>query len=170
MRAHVTMVFAWSDLIVWYLYSIASLRAYRLKKFAPLAKFFRWLFHSCKVVRLSLWNFSLKQSEVLFVSWRFYAQCRQALIVRNADISYRRVVKNFQKGGLFWKLETPANDLDPDFDQSLTRLRRFFCQTQMISPPQKKGLHWYWVGFSIQIHVIENSNFTHFQVQITSGP
>ena len=29
-------------------------------------------------------------------------------------------------GGLFWRLETIANDLDPDFDQSLIRLRRLF--------------------------------------------
>ena len=40
----------------------------------------------------------------------------------------RRVVRNSQwGGGLFWKLETTANNLDPDFHQSSTRLSRFFC-------------------------------------------
>ena len=34
--------------------------------------------------------------------------------------------QEFAMGGLFWELETTANDLDPDFDQSSIRLRRFF--------------------------------------------
>ena len=30
-------------------------------------------------------------------------------------------------GGLFWRLETTSNDLDPEFDRSSLRLSRFFC-------------------------------------------
>ena len=36
-------------------------------------------------------------------------------------------------GGLFWKLERTVNELDPNFHQSWIRLRRFFCQSQVIS-------------------------------------
>ena len=45
--------------------------AYRRKKFALLANFFRWQFYSCyarKVVRLGLRNFPLKQTKVTLVS------------------------------------------------------------------------------------------------------
>ena len=38
--------------------------------------------------------------------------------------------QDFEKGRLFWKLETTANELDPNFRQSWTRLRR---QNQVIS-------------------------------------
>ena len=31
-------------------------------------------------------------------------------------------------GGLFWRLKTISNDLDPDFDRSSIRLSRFFCR------------------------------------------
>ena len=51
----------------------------------------------------------------------------------------RRVARNSQSWrGLFWKLETTVNELDPNFHQSWIRLRRFFCQNQMISRKKKK--------------------------------
>ena len=40
-----------------------------------------------KVVRLGLRNFSLKQTKVTLVSWRFYAQCRPALKCLSNPIS-----------------------------------------------------------------------------------
>ena len=36
-------------------------------------------------------------------------------------------------GGLFWRLETKSKDLDPDFDWSSLKLRRFSAQIQVIS-------------------------------------
>ena len=41
--------------------------------------------------------------------------------------------QDFAKGRLFSKLETTVNELDPNFSQSWIRLRRFFCQNQVIS-------------------------------------
>ena len=49
-------------------------------------------------------------------------------------------------GGLFWKLEKTVNELDPNFHQSWIKLRRFFCQNQVIS--KKKGLLQNGNGFS----------------------
>ena len=64
----------------WNFTQIVSLRAYRLKKSKRFSSnFFCWQFHAGKVVRLGLRNFSLKQTKVMLISWRFYAQCRQAL-------------------------------------------------------------------------------------------
>ena len=41
--------------------------------------------------------------------------------------------------GLFWKLGATSNDLDPDFDWSSLRLRRFFCPN-FDDLRKKKGL------------------------------
>ena len=50
----------------------------------------------------------------------------------------RRVARNLHcgEGGLFWRLDTASNDLDPDFHWSSLRLRRFFCPN--LSDLQKK--------------------------------
>ena len=50
----------------------------------------------------------------------------------------RRVARNLQWGRLCWKLETTANNFDPDFHQSWIGLKRFFCQIQVISKKKKK--------------------------------
>ena len=39
--------------------------------------------------------------------------------------------------GLFLKLEITVNKLDPNFHQSWIRLRRFYCQNQVISKKKK---------------------------------
>ena len=89
---------------------------------------------------------------------------------RNVLAATRRVAKNSQRGGgLFWKLETTVNELDPNFHQSWISLRRFFCQNQVISKKKK-------VFTQIQSVFLTNfrwgpgkTNFT-FQVQITASP
>ena len=53
------------------------------EKICSFRDFFRWKINAGKVVRLGLRNFSLKQTKVTLVSWRFYAQCRQALKKQN---------------------------------------------------------------------------------------
>ena len=58
------------------------------------------------------------------------------------------------KRGLFWRLKTISNDLDPDFDRSSIRLSRFFCRN--LGDLQKKK-------FSARLQ-------PSFLVQITSGP
>ena len=45
----------------------------------------------------------------------------------------RRVARISQRGGLFWEVKTTINELDPNFHLSWIRLRRFFCQNQVIS-------------------------------------
>ena len=67
--------------------------------------------------------------------------------------SLRRVARNLQCGGVFWRLETTSNDLDLDFDRDSIELSRF------LSPNigdflQKKGIHKNWDSFSVQIYVI----------------
>ena len=58
-----------------------------------------------------------------------------------------RVARISQRGGgFFWKCDATVNELDPNFPQSWTRLRRFFCQNQVNS--KNKGLHWNSKGFS----------------------
>ena len=50
--------------------------------------------------------------------------------IRLNSLQLRRVARNLQwEGGrgLFRRLETTSNDLDPDFDRPSLRLRRFFC-------------------------------------------
>ena len=73
------------------------------------------------------------------------------------------------KGGLLWKLETTANDLDPDFDRSLIRLRRFFCQIYIFikfrgySPPTWLR-YWSFVwdhdfGLKLEVKMASSRNF-----------
>ena len=75
----------------------------------------------------------------------------------------RRVARIWKKGGLFWKSEKTANDLDPNFHCSWIRITRFvrkfrrnFSETSEIQTlfqpknrwsPKKKGLHQNWDGF-----------------------
>ena len=35
--------------------------------------------------------------------------------------------QEFEMRGLFWRLESTSNDLDPDFDRSSLRMSQFFC-------------------------------------------
>ena len=59
----------------------------------------------------------------------------------------RRVARISQRGGgLFLKFDTTVNKLDPNFHLFQMRLRRFFCQLQVIS--KKKGLRRISKGFS----------------------
>ena len=37
----------------------------------------------------------------------------------------KRIARNLQCGGVFWRLETTSNDLDLDFDRSSIELSRF---------------------------------------------
>ena len=87
-------------------------------------------------------------------------------------------------GRLFWKLEATINELDPNFHQFSIRLRRFFCQNQVIfkkkrsSPklkrfflaeirwsPKKKGLHQNSVTLPDQLWVSSKKRKLYF-----SGP
>ena len=86
---------------------------------------------------------------ILKIKIRSYKKC-------DLDLQPARSQKFAIGGGLFWKLETTANNLDPDFHQSSTRWSRFFCPN--LGELQKKGLHWNWVCFSIQIQVVTTSN------------
>ena len=53
--------------------------------------------------------------------------------------------QDFAKGGgLFRKLEATVNELDPNFHQSWIRLRRFFCQNQVISKKKKVFTNFGW--------------------------
>ena len=66
------------------------LRAYRRKKFAFLAKFICYEFYSCKVfahkvVRLGFRNFSLKQTKVTLVSWKFLHSVDSPLKVKKFE-------------------------------------------------------------------------------------
>ena len=63
--------------------------------------------------------------------------------------------QEFASGGLFWRLETTSNDLDPDFDRSLIRLSQWW-------PPKK-------VFTKIETVFLSKVNPV-FLVQITSGP
>ena len=81
--------------------------------------------------------------------WRYKVTKDQYRYIKHA----RRVARIWQRGsGLFWEVKTAVNELDPNFHQSWTKLRRFLCQNQVIS--KKKGLHQNWNGFSNQILVI----------------
>ena len=81
--------------------------------------------------------------------WRYKVTKDQYRYIKHA----RRVARISQRGsGLFWEVKTAVNELDPNFHQSWTKLRRFLCQNQVIS--KKKGLHQNWNGFSNQILVI----------------
>ena len=42
-------------------------------------------------------------------------------------------------GGVFWRLETTSNDLDPDFGWSSNRLSHFFVQIYVISVQKKRS-------------------------------
>ena len=88
-------------------------------------------------------------------------------------ISFRRVARILQRGGLFWKLEITVNELDPNFHQS--------CQNQVIFIT--KGLHQFWNGFSGRNQVISKKktsspifgvrsrrNNSTFLFQITASP
>ena len=47
------------------------------------------------------------------------------------------VARNLQWRGLFWRLETKSHDLDPHFDWSSQKLRRFFLPKIRYSPKKK---------------------------------
>ena len=50
----------------------------------------------------------------------------------------RLVAMNLQWRGVFWRLETTSNDLDPDFDRSSIRLSRCFSPNNRWSPKKRK--------------------------------
>ena len=59
--------------------------------------------------------------------------------------SLRRVARNLQCGGVFWRLETTSNDIDLDFDRDSIELNRFLSPNigdllQKKRYPQKLGL------------------------------
>ena len=63
---------------------------------------------------------------------------------------------NTPLGGLFWRLKTKLNDLDPDFDWSSLRLKRFFSQNHVISK-KEEGLHVGWDALFL-VHIISGSS------------
>ena len=89
------------------------------------------------------------------------------LIKRNLLVS-RRVARIWKRGGggLFWKSEKCANDLDWNFHWSRSSFKRFVrklrrnfpesSEVQSLFPPKirwspkKKGLHQSWEGFFVQ--------------------
>ena len=83
--------------------------------------------------------------------------------------------QEFALGGLFWRLETISNDLDPNFDRSLIGLSRLFCPNSG-DLKKKKGLSPKLRRFSVQSKVISKKRALDrlkqpsFLVKITSGP
>ena len=78
----------------------------------------------------------------------------------NALRESRRVARIWKRRGLFWKSETTASDLDPNFHCCCIRITRLFrpkleirtvFQPKNRWSPKKKGLHRNWDGFFGQI-------------------
>ena len=83
-------------------------------------------------------------------SWPYSQSFAQLQFSTSLGSSVARIS---QRRGLFWKFETSVNELDPNFHQSWIRLRRFFCQNQVISK-KEKSLHQTSNGFSSRKQVI----------------
>ena len=62
-------------------------------------------------------------------------------MTKDQYIKYARCVARIsQRGrGLFWEVKTAVNELDPNFHQSWTKLRRFLCQNQVIFKKERSS-------------------------------
>ena len=67
-------------------------------------------------------------------------QPASSMVGRRIAMRYQARSREFALRGLFWILEKPSNDLDPDFNRALISLSRFFVQFEVISK-KKRGLH-----------------------------